>query len=106
MNLYSYNNKLFSAFILFILLSSLFTIHPVFSVGSEAVNVTVEDIVVDTINGVGDNFVAGFISAKVNHLSVEECILNANKSALDYLTKKDLVTQKIGLVFGLPIMIH
>ena len=57
MNLYSYNNKLFSAFILFILLSSLFTIHPVFSVGSEAVNVTVEDIVVDTINGVGDNFV-------------------------------------------------
>ena len=40
-----------------ILLSSLGTIHPVFSVGSEAVNVTFEDIVADSINGVGDNFV-------------------------------------------------
>ena len=57
MNLYSYNNKLFSTFILFILLSSLVTIQPVFSVGSEAVNVTFEDIVADSINGVGDNFV-------------------------------------------------
>ena len=39
--------------------------------------------------GSGDNFVAGFISAKVNHFSVEECIQNANKSALDYLTKNN-----------------
>jgi len=37
--------------------------------------------------GAGDNFVAGFISAKMNHLSVEECVQKANKSALDYLTK-------------------
>ena len=57
MNLHSYHNKLFSAFILFILISSLVTIHPVFSVGSEAVNVTIEDTVADSINGVGDNFV-------------------------------------------------
>ena len=39
--------------------------------------------------GSGDNFVAGFISAKVNHLSIEECIQNANKSALDFLTKNN-----------------
>ena len=39
--------------------------------------------------GSGDNFVAGFISAKVNHFSIEECIQNANKSALDYLTKNN-----------------
>lgn len=39
--------------------------------------------------GAGDNFVAGFISAKVSHYSVEECIQNANKSALDYLTKNN-----------------
>ncbi len=39
--------------------------------------------------GSGDNFVAGFISAKVNHFSDEECIQNANKSALDYLTKNN-----------------
>jgi len=37
--------------------------------------------------GAGDNFAAGFISAKVNNFSVEECIQNANKSALEYLTK-------------------
>ena len=39
--------------------------------------------------GSGDNFVAGFISAKVNHFSIEECIQNANKSALDFLTKNN-----------------
>jgi len=39
--------------------------------------------------GSGDNFVAGFISAKVNHFSIEECIQNANKTALDYLTKNN-----------------
>ena len=39
--------------------------------------------------GAGDNFVAGFISAKINRLSVEECILNANKSALDYIKKNN-----------------
>ena len=38
--------------------------------------------------GAGDNFVAGFISAKVNKFSVEECVQKANKSALDYLTVK------------------
>jgi len=35
--------------------------------------------------GAGDNFVAGFISAKMNHNSDEECVSNANESALDYL---------------------
>ena len=35
--------------------------------------------------GAGDNFVAGFISAKMNHISDEECVYNANESALDYL---------------------
>lgn len=38
--------------------------------------------------GAGDNFVAGFISAKANHYSIEECIQNANKTAFDYLNKK------------------
>ena len=36
--------------------------------------------------GAGDNFVAGFISAKINQFSVEECVQSANKSAFDYLT--------------------
>ena len=35
--------------------------------------------------GAGDNFVAGFISAKVKNLSIEECINNANKCAAEYL---------------------
>ena len=39
--------------------------------------------------GAGDNFVAGFISAKMNHFSVEECVQKANKSAIDYLTKNN-----------------
>jgi len=37
--------------------------------------------------GAGDNFVAGFISAKSNNFSIEECLLYANKTALDYLLK-------------------
>ena len=39
--------------------------------------------------GAGDNFVAGFISAKVKNLSIEECINNANKSAIDYLNSNN-----------------
>jgi len=35
--------------------------------------------------GAGDNFVAGFISAKINHDSDKDCIYKANESALDYL---------------------
>jgi len=38
--------------------------------------------------GAGDNFVAGFISAKVNNFTIEECVQNANNSALDHLSKK------------------
>jgi len=36
--------------------------------------------------GAGDNFVAGFISAKINQFSVEECVQSASESAFDYLT--------------------
>jgi len=39
--------------------------------------------------GAGDNFVAGFISAKVKKLSIEECVNNANNCALDYLKCKN-----------------
>ena len=39
--------------------------------------------------GAGDNFVAGFISAKINQYSVEECVKSANKSAYDYLTNSN-----------------
>jgi sugar/nucleoside kinase (ribokinase family) len=39
--------------------------------------------------GAGDSFVAGFLSAKINHLSVEECVQSANKSAFDYLTNSN-----------------
>ena len=39
--------------------------------------------------GAGDNFVAGFISAKVKNLSIEECVNNANNYALDYLKRKN-----------------
>ena len=39
--------------------------------------------------GAGDNFVAGFISAKVKNLSIEECVNNANNCALDYLKSKN-----------------
>ena len=39
--------------------------------------------------GAGDNFVAGFISAKINQFSVEECVQSANKSAFDYLTNSN-----------------
>ncbi len=38
--------------------------------------------------GAGDNFVAGFISAKARNLSIEECIKNANKTALEHINKK------------------
>jgi len=39
--------------------------------------------------GAGDNFVAGFISAKINNFSIEECVQKANKSALEHLSKNN-----------------
>ena len=39
--------------------------------------------------GAGDNFLAGFISAKINNFSIEECVQKADKSALDHLYKNN-----------------
>ena len=39
--------------------------------------------------GQTDSIMLPLREAKVNHLSIEECIQNANKSALDFLTKNN-----------------